>query len=452
MHAGKHQYLFILFIMLALSSCSMAKHTDYAELVAQDRGLVAEWKQQEDAQQTTSLNQLIASPELNDLITEALMANPDLQQIMLSLKIIQAQRHQAIADRLPEASYNLSGEKDEGEGQSYSGSLSISWELDLWNKLKDSENAAAMDEAEQQQTYIAARDLLASQVMKGWLGLISDQHTINIEQKRLKILEQNEQYILQRYRNGIGTLEDLDSARSSTAVSRAALEEYLENMAARQRDMRTLLGRTNAATLIIKESYPAVIIPLADLPEQTLQGRPDLEAAYFAIEAADIRATVAYKDLLPSFSLEAALTDLSNLPQSVLMTNPLWSILGELSAPLYQGGKLKAEAEIAELKTAQSYQAYRETLLNAINEVENALSLEQSITRRQTHISSALTSARNSLTRYQESYRNGLVDILDLITVQEKTFDIAAELDNLIYERLVNRIDLGLALGLGVTQ
>lgn len=131
-----------------------------------------------------------------------------------------------------------------------------------------------------------------------------------------------------------------------------------------------------------------------------------------------------------------------------MLSDPVWTLLGQLTAPLFQGGKLKSAAEIAELETAKSYQVYRETLLDAINEVENALSLEQSITRRHKHIESALASARNSLARYQECYRSGLVDILDLLTVQEKTFDIAAQLDNLIYQRLINRIDLGL----GVTQ
>ena len=161
---------------------------------------------------------------------------------------------------------------------------------------------------------------------------------------------------------------------------------------------------------------------------------------------------MAYKELLPSISLKAALEDIGNSPQSMLLSDPVWALLGQLTAPVFQGGKLKAAAEVAELQTAQSYEAYRETLLEAINEVENALSLEQSITRRQNHISSALASARNSLKRYQESYRSGLVDILDLLTVQEKTFDLASQLNTLTYERLTNRIDLGPALGLGVEK
>lgn len=439
--------------VVLLSSCSTIPQGNYTALAEKEHQRVTEWPVQEEvAEATTSLGELIRDAELDSLIEEAQQANPNVQQTFLTLKILGAQRQQTTADRLPKAQFDAGAGKDEGDDESYSGSLSISWEVDLWKKLTDSEGAAVMDEAEQQALLEAARTALTAEVMKEWLGLISDQNTINIERLRLENLGKNELYILQRYRSGIGTLEDLDSARTSTSVSRASLEGYQENLSQRQRTLKTLLGRIGSTDVTVKASYPEVLTPLADLPDQTLQRRPDLQAAYFAIQAADLRTSVAYKDLLPSISLQAALEDIGDSPQSMLLSDPLWGLLGQLTAPVFQGGKLKAAAEVAELKTAQSYEAYRETLLEAISEVENALSLEQSITRQQNHITSALASARNSLERYQESYRSGLVDILDLLTVQEKTFDLASQLDTLIYERLTNRIDLGLALGLGVEK
>lgn len=442
----------LLFTVLFLNACSVPSQVDYTALAVEDREYLNDWSGQDEGQAVTHLTQLIDSKEVNELVDEALAANPNLQQTLLTLKMLQAQYRQTAANRLPEASFDTSATQEEGGQESYSGSITISWEVDMWQKLADSERAAAMDEAEQQRISQAARDALAAQVMKEWLGLIADQHAIDIEQQRLHILEQNEGYILQRYRNGIGSLEDLDSGRSSTALSRASVEEYKENLVQRQRNMQTLLGRTATTPIVAAQTYPHVVTPLAELPDQTLGRRPDLQAAFFAIEAADFRTSVAYKDLLPTISLKAALEDIADSPTSMLLRDPVWTLLGQLTAPLFQGGKLKAAAAIAELETAKSYQAYREVLLDAINEVESALSLAQSYSRRQHHIESALVSGRNSLTRYQESYRSGLVDILDLLSVQEKTFDTTAQLDNIIYQRLINRIDLGLALGLGVTK
>ena len=436
--------------VLLLSSCSIVPQENYAMRVEQELQQAADWSLQENAKEVTSLKELIDAPELDALIEEALVANPNVQQTVLALKITQAQRRVATGERLPEVAFDAYAENEEGDDDSFSGSLSISWELDLWQKLADGENAAIMDEQEQQALLTAARTSLVGQVMTEWLGLTHDQRTITIEELRLENLEKNELYIMQRYRNGIGTLEDLDSARASTSVSRASLVEYKESLAQRQRLLKTLLGRIGTENVEVQSSYPEVLTPLADLPEQTLHRRPDLQAAYFAIESDKLETSVAYKDLLPSISLEAALEDIGDSPSSMLLSDPVWALLGQLTAPLFQGGTLRAEAEVAELTTAQSFEVYRETLLEAIGEVENALSYERSLTARQKHIKSALSSARNSLERYQESYRSGLVDILDLLTVQEKTFDLAAQLDNLIYERLANRIDLGLALGLGV--
>jgi outer membrane protein TolC len=110
---------------------------------------------------------------------------------------------------------------------------------------------------------------------------------------------------------------------------------------------------------------------------------------------------------------------------------------------------LKAAVKIAELETAQAYQAYRETLLTAVTEVGDALGQERALSKQKNHIETALASARNNLAQYQRSYRTGLVSVLDLLTVQQQTYDLESQLDNLIYQLLVNRVDLGLALGLG---
>lgn len=438
-------------IAVLLGSCSTGTPTEYAALALLDRQQVTDWTSRQKTQQIVHLTDLINSPELNNFVKEAITANPSLQQTLLTLKILQAEHRMTAADRLPQATLDAAAEKENGEDVGYSGSITVSWEVDLWQQLADTDLAAAKDVAEQQALLQSAQDTLAAEVMVTWLGLIYDQRAIEIEQRRLDNLQQNERYILQRYRSGLNTLEDLDTARSSAASSRSALEEYTENLARQQRNLKTILGRNGSKVITTTAIYPVVVPPLADLPEQTLQRRPDLQAAYFAIEAAELRTSVAYKDMLPSLNLEAAVKDIGTTPHSLLFSDPVWTLLSQLTAPLFQGGKLEAAAEIAELKTAQNYQAYRETLLLAVKEVENALSQEHSLTSRKDHISTALTSARNSQARYQESYRAGLVSILDLLIVQKQTFDLEAQLDTLTYELLVNRVELGLALGIGAS-
>jgi outer membrane protein TolC len=134
------------------------------------------------------------------------------------------------------------------------------------------------------------------------------------------------------------------------------------------------------------------------------------------------------------------------------LTDPVWSLLARLTAPLFQGGKLRAAAQIAELESARSYQAYRETLYQAIQEIKDAIGLEHSITRQLGHMETALAKAQNNLHQYQRRYRTGLVEILDLLAVQRQAYNLEIQRNNLVYKRLANRVNLGLGLGLGVKQ
>lgn len=434
---------------LFLCSCSLGVQDDFTEKAKLERDRISAWSQLDGGCQVTILGDLIQSTELESLVSEALNANPGLQQTLLTLKIRQAEYHGTAGEQLPQADFGYSGSRDQESDPRYTGSLTVSWEVDLWQKLSDNTRAAEKDVAEQQALYQSARDTLAAEVMKAWLYLISAQKNVEIEQQRLATLEKTEDFIMQRYRNGLGTLEDLDDARSSTASSKATLEEYKETLAQQKRALKTMLGRAAGSEIRIPEAYSTVILPLVDLPDQTLQRRPDLKAAYLAIEACALRTSVAYKELLPSIDLQAALENVDSSVGMGLINDPVWTVLGQVTAPLFHGGELKAAAKVAELETAQAYQAYRETLLTAVNEIEDAIGLESALGKQQVYIKTALETATNNMQQYQGSYRAGLVEILDLLNVEQQTYDLEIQLNNLTYERLANRIDLGLALGLG---
>lgn len=437
---------------LVIAGCSsLSTRTDYLAQADAERQNVVSWSEMDVGSETAYLNDLVNSSDLDALIAEARAANPDLRQTLLSLDILRAQYRATQADQLPDVEAGFGVNRTETTDTAYTGTVSVSWELDLWSKISDEASAAAGDVAEQLALYQAARDTLAAEVMQGWLKLVNLNRSVAIETQRVELLEKNEQWILQRYRSGLGDLEDLDSAQSSAASARATLIAVKESLQQQQRALNILLGRSHGSTAIAS-GYPQVLLPLTDLADQTLQRRPDLKAAYVAIEANNFRSSVAYKEMLPSISLEAALSDTGASPSDALLKNPVWSLLGQLTAPLFRGGELKANADVAELNTARSYQAYRETLLNAVQEVEDAIGQEMSLAKQQQQINSALLSARRNYQQYQQKYRNGLVSVLDLLEVQQQTFDLESQLNDLTYDRLSNRITIGLALGLGIKE
>jgi outer membrane protein TolC len=442
--------LLILSGSLVVSVCSAGKQTTFPLLAEGQLDQRQHWTAFEDGRQVAILGDLLRSEQAAALVVEALEANPGLQQTLLTLRIRQMEHRQVVGQRLPTIEAGLSADRQQDQDSTYTGAVTVGWEIDVWRKVADTAQASSLDVAQQAALYQAARDTLAAEVMQSWLGITAAHRNIVIEEQRLKTLEQTEAFVLRRYTRGLGGLEDLDSARKASSSSRATLAGYREVLARNQRALQAMLGRVDAGFVDIAAEYPAVIAPLAELPAQTLRRRPDLQAAYLAIEAADLRVSVAYKDLLPSINVQAVLTDAASSPASALLTNPLWSLLGQLSAPLFQGGRLMAATEIAELKTAQCYHAYRETLLTAVQEVEDAIGRERSLTEQVRHTENALGLERDNLRRYEQQYRAGLVDMLDLLQVGASCFDLEIQLNTLVHDRLANRIVLGLALGLGV--
>ncbi|WP_299002417.1 TolC family protein [uncultured Shewanella sp.] len=429
-------------------SCSSQKVPDYQSQAIDSREQITPWQYgQQDATSVTHLTDLINISELTGFIDQAMKQNPSVQQTAIALQIAYAQSSVEKSEGLPQASINNTSSKDEGSHTTYGSELNISWEVDLWQKISDSIKGAEMDISSSKADLQAAQDALAANIMRTWLQINLEQQLITIEQQRLASLEHNETFIIERYRSGLGTLEDLDDARTSSASTRATLAEYKENYAQYQRTMWQLLGQDSASeNVTISADFPTVLQPLADLPNQDLSRRPDLQSAYYSIYAEQYRASAAYKALLPSINLSAQLTG------ETLFNSPAWTLLGQLTAPLFEGGKLRAQADIASLTAEKAYWSYKETLLTAVNEVNNALGQEQSLSRQQSHINDALASANRSFANYQTKYRQGLVNIIDLLSVQQQTFDLEAQLTQLIYDRLVNRIDLGLALGLGISK
>ncbi|WP_372940690.1 TolC family protein [Shewanella sp.] len=449
--------------LLGCSSVDYANYSDQASQTEADLSqrllaqLLAESKQRDAA--TTSpvavatLTDLVNVPELQQFITSALANNPSLQQSVVALNMAYAQHGITSASRLPSVDAGFSGSATEDSDDSYTTDITVSWELDLWQKIADSSHAALKDIASSQASLQSAKDLVAANVMRSWLDISLQRQLVAIETQRLAVLENNQALIMARYRVGLGSLEDLDNANTSTASTRATLASYQEQLAQSQRDLTLLTGQWTGEELAanIATKFPAVINPISVLGEQNLGRRPDVKMAFYNIEAESLRTDAAYKAMLPSISLSASLTDMAESPSDALLTGPLWSVLGQLSAPLFQGGLLKSQAELARLTTEQSYWIYQDTLLTAVNEVENSVGQEYSLAKQQQYLTEAQMSAERSFVSYEEKYRQGLVDIFDLLTVQQQTYDIEAQLATTIYNRLVNRIDLGLALGLGVS-
>lgn len=449
---NKHSSAFLLALTITLAACSSQPSYE-GKNIEQSLEQHSQWHYSQDsAQQATYITDLVNIKELEPLIEQALLNNPSYNQVHVALKLAYAQRDVTSASRWFNLNTDFNAQKNESTDTQYSSALNVSWEADLWQKIADNVAAQDMAIASSQATMQSAKDTLVASVIRTYFNIVLRQNLLNIEQQRLHVLQNNELSIVERYQYGLGDLEALDTARSSTASTRAVIADYQEQIAQTKRALVLLVGVDKIAAFPQTSVFPEVIEPLSTLPAQDLARRPDLQSAYYTIQQKRFLVDVSYKELLPSISLSASLTDLASTPSQALFTSPVWNLLGSISAPLFQGGALRAQVDVAKLNAEQAYWEYQDTLLSAVNEVENALGQEQSLTKQQLQISNVLASAKRSFSNYQSKYQQGLVDILDLLTVQQQVYDLQAQLSQINYTLLTNRIDLGLALGLGVSS
>ena len=468
-------------LCILLSACTSTDDRALSESASSSTGNNVVWQsqaQQQESTQTLLLNSdttltdvidIKELPHLAGYIDEALSSNASLQQSLITLRKAQVAIDSAKADRNLNVDASFSASKSETTNSnastssstssnsispSYSASMNVSWELDLWQKISDGISAANLDAASARASYQSARDSLVANVVRSYIDVLTQQQLLNIEQSRLTVLENNEAVILKRYSTGLGSLDDLDTARTSSANTRATIAQYENALLTAKRTLAVLLGRQNQSLneLNTQVSFPDVLLPLTTLPKQDLARRPDLQAAFYALKATEFEVGVAYKALLPSISLSASLSDNASTPSQALFTNPLWSLLGQMTAPLFQGGALRAQVEDAKLTSANAWWQYRETLLTAVQETQNALDSETALSARISHTNVALANAERSVSTIEGQYRQGLADILDLLSVYDTRFNLQAQAVELHAQKLQNRIDLGLALGLGVSQ
>lgn len=472
-------------LCILLSACTSTDDRALSESASSSTGNNVVWQSQARQQESTQTLLLNSDTTLTDVIDikelphlagyidEALSSNASLQQSLITLRKAQVAIDSAKADRNLNVDASFSASKSEttnssastssntnsstsfnSSSQSYNASMNVSWELDLWQKISDGISAANLDAASARASYQSARDSLVANVVRSYIDVLTQQQLLNIEQSRLTVLENNEAVILKRYSTGLGSLDDLDTARTSSANTRATIAQYENALLTAKRTLAVLLGRQNQSLneLNTQVNFPDVLLPLTTLPKQDLARRPDLQAAFYALKATEFEVDVAYKALLPSISLSASLSDNASTPSQALFTNPLWSLLGQMTAPLFQGGALRAQIEDAKLTSANAWWQYRETLLTAVQETQNALDSETALSARISHTNVALANAERSVSTIEGQYRQGLADILDLLSVYETRFNLQAQAVELHAQKLQNRIDLGLALGLGVSQ
>lgn len=403
---------------------------------------------------THSLLTLFSDVNLTATVNAALKHNPDLKIARAQLAEAGFSLQKSQSRLLPALGASGSAGRSQRTAGSitnnFAANLDASWEIDVWGRIRSGVNASTADRAAAAADFDDARQSLAAQTMQAWFSLVAAEKSLDLNQRRVESFSDTEVLINRRFELGRASRADLALTGTDLANARADLQSTRDTRDEAARRIQILTGKIPTGQLRA-QSWPSLsrTVP-SGLPSDLLRRRPDIAAAYARILAADARVKVAHADLFPSFALTISggrnSDTLSNLARSSFNT---WSLLGNLSAPLFDAGQRRAELGAAGQRAEQAFQRYQSTVLAALGEVENALGSERFLALEEDRRLEALTAARRAAKLTLRDYEAGVKDLPNLLEAQRRVFSTEQQTINVRAARLSNRVALALALGKG---
>jgi multidrug efflux system outer membrane protein len=334
-------------------------------------------------------------PGLERLVEEALAANSDVLAAAARVDEARAILGETRAALRPEVGANASAGRSRSsaaagllppgtprERDHYRATLDVSYEIDIFGRLRAASDAARADLAASEAVRDAVRLALTARVASSYYGLLALDEQVALTRRVLALRE--ESLGLQRRRREAGVISDYDlrQLEAEAATLRAQLPPLERDRELEEAALAALLGRSPRA--VFEESLPraapaagsAVAVP-SGLPSELLLQRPDLIEAEQRLVAANARVAVARSAHFPSIRLTGFLGS-ESAELSDLFTGPagIWSAVAALAQPLYAGGRLQAQREAAEARERVALAQYQGAVRNAFREVRQALSAQ----------------------------------------------------------------------------
>jgi outer membrane protein, multidrug efflux system len=403
---------------------------------------------------------LLRDPELRKLVETALRENRDVRVAVATINEFRAQYGVAKGDFFPQITLNALG----GRNKVVLGSLGsftynqlqatgdLSWELDFWGRIRRSTEAARNDLLAQRENQRAVVLTLVSDVASSYLQL--RQLDLELEISRRTLTANRETFRLARRRFDQGLISELDvrqfeSEVASPAASVALLEGQITQT---ENQLSVLVGRNpgniprgRPLTEVLGElSVPAV------LPSSLLERRPDVRQAEAQLHAATARIGVAKGDLFPKLIVTGEYGTYSSNTDGLFKKNSeIYQILGGVSMPIFTGGKVGKQVDVARARAEQSRYSYEQTVLTALREVEDAVAGVRASRNQVAAQQTQVDALRRALRLAEMRYQSGASSYLDLLDSQRSLFGAELSLAQVQGQQATAAVTLYRALGGG---
>lgn len=403
------------------------------------------------------------SAELNSLIQRAQTANLDVQAAQMRLRQANALVRVAGAALYPEVEGNLTAgresslqgnpSEDEAAGNYFALGLAASYELDLWGTNRARKMAAKANYDASRYDLVAVRLSVTSAVASAWLQVAGARERLAISRLNLDNAQRVLATVESRHRYGAAMPLELAQQRSLVAGQKHDVAELQQQANDSETALAVLLGTPVEALHVEINSLRDLRWPSIDagVPSDLLARRPDVAGAEAQLHAASANFSAARAAQWPAVTLGIGIEAVSDL-WSRLFDTQLYQLAGTLTAPLFNGGRLRAQRDVAEAQMLELLANYRNSMVAALNDVDAGLNTIAGLDARLDAQNEQLQQAQLAFDYAESRYRAGADTLLVLLDAQRTLYAAQNSNVRIRQARLQATVAIYKALGGGWRQ
>lgn len=349
-------------------------------------------------------------------------------------------------ERLPDT---ITGDGDGAAiGTRWEASLAASYEVDIWGKYRHRARAAKLQVRATRSSARALAITLTSRVAEAWFDVVAAKQRLDLLDKQVELSKEFLELTKTRFRWGLARELDITQQEQNLEALRGERVDARLELETNRHRLAVLTGAEPGKIEDISAEKLPELPPLPDpgVPAELLERRPDIKSALYQLRAADEQTAAAVADRLPTLDLSTSLfLQAGNLGN--LLDELIWSASAIVGQTIFDGGRLKAAQREAESVAKERLYLYGQILLEALEDVRNALVGEKRQKERLASLRRERKSARASLEAARSQYREGNLDYLRVLDALQRLQEIERDLLEARRRQLSFRISLCRAIG-----
>ncbi|WP_042492328.1 efflux transporter outer membrane subunit [Aequorivita sublithincola] len=453
--------LLVVSIPFLLVSCFAAKDYKRPQVVNEANYRTENLPQDTLTIATLSWKELFTDPTLQNYIEEGLKNNMDIRVALQQINIAEAYVKQGKAGYFPSLNGNARATHQELPANNQFGNLSsinqyelsagLSWEADIWGKIRSNERAFQATYLQSVAAHQAVKSALIANIASVYYQLLALDEQIQVTNETIETRSK-----------GLETTQALKEAGNVTEVGVKQTEAQLYTAQGILIDLKNQARLLENTMSILLGSAPQQItrgslenqsieIPLnTGIPAQLLRNRPDVMAAEFSLMNAFELTNAARANFYPSLTLSATGGFQNIQIDKLFSANSLFAtIIGGLTQPIFNKRQIRTQYEVNQARQEQSYLDFRLSIITASKEVSDAMYSYEAATEK-IEVKNKEYQAYSLATEYSEQLLdNGLANYLEVLNAQENALNSSLNLINAKNNRLQAIVDLYEALGGG---